>query len=217
MSPRHHPADDTLLRFAAGTLNAGLAFLVAAHLPGCVQCRTRVAAFEAVGGALLDSEPPVALAPTAFADTLARLDETPPAAPAPRVPRQARLHLPPDMLLPPMLAGCDIGPGLWLGWGVRCSPVHLPWAPAAKVLLLRVAANRRIFRHTHAVHELTLVLRGGYSDGTGQYGTGDMAEGDAELLHQPRADAEGCTCLIALEGRLLLDGWLGWWQRRLGY
>jgi putative transcriptional regulator len=215
MSIRHHPADDTLLRFVAGRLNAGLALVVEAHVTGCAQCRTRVAAFEAVGGALLEAQPPAALAPTAFADVLARLDETPAAARAPRALRQAPRHLPPELALPPMLAVCDIGPWRWLGRGVRFGRVRLPWAPEANVMLLRVAANRPIFRHTHAAHELTLILRGGYSDSTGQYATGDMAESDAELLHQPRADAEGCICLLALEGRLLLDGWLGWCQRRL--
>jgi putative transcriptional regulator len=213
MSITHHPADDTLLRFAAGTLSAGLALLAAAHVAGCAQCRGRMVAFEAVGGALLDSQAPAALAPTAFADVLARLDDE---APAPPAPPRAKRHLPPDMLLPPMLGLCDIGHWLWLGRGVRYSRLRLPWAPEANVMLVRVAANRPLFSHTHTAHELTLILRGGYSDGTGQYATGDMAEGDGDLRHQPRADAEGCICLLALEGRLLLDGWLGWWQRRLG-
>ncbi len=216
MSIQHHPADDTLLRLAAGKLNAGLAFVVEAHLAGCAQCRGRVAVFEAMGGALLDSQPPAAVAPAAFADVLARLDELPPAVPAPRAPHQAKLHLLPDMLLPPLLGLCDIGSWLWVGRGVRYSPVRLPWAPKANVMLLRVAANRPMLRHTHSAHELTLVLRGGYSDCTGQYGTGDMAEGDGALLHQPRADAEGCISLVAIEGRVLLTGRLGWWQRRLG-
>jgi putative transcriptional regulator len=94
--------------------------------------------------------------------------------------------------------------------------VRLPWAPEANVMLLRVAANRAVFPHTHAAHELTLILRGGYSDCTGTYGPGDMADADATLLHQPWADAEGCLCLAALEGTMRLDGWLGRWQRRLG-
>jgi putative transcriptional regulator len=210
MSIQHHPADDTLLRFASGTLNAGLTFVTSAHMHVCAQCRERVAAFEAVGGALLDEQSPAALAPTAFADVLARLDFQP-AVPAPRAPRK---NLPADM--PPMLEGCDIGRWLWFGRGIRYSAVRLPWAPEANVMLLRVAANRAVVTHTHAAHELTLILRGGYSDGTGQYAPGDMAEGDDTLLHRPWADEEGCLCLAALEGKMRLDGWLGRWQRRLG-
>ena len=216
MSIQHHPNDDTLLRFSTGGLNAGLTLVTQAHMHICTQCRDRVAAFEAVGGALLDEQPAAALAPAAFAQVLSRLDERPAAAPAPRAPRQANLHLAPDIALPSVLAGCEIGRWLWFGKGIRYSPVRLPWAPEANVMLLRVAANCAVYPHTHAEHELTLILRGGYSDCTGQYGPGDMAEGDADVLHQPHADDEGCLCLAALEGTMRLDGWLGKWQRRLG-
>ncbi len=216
MNIQHHPADDTLLRLASGTLNPGLALVAQAHLRVCPQCRARAASFEAVGGALLDQQPATAMAPSAFADVLARLDETPPAIPAPRTPRRANLNLPPDVALPDILAGCDIGRWLWFGKGIRYSGVRLPWAPEANVMLLRVAANCAVYPHTHAAHELTLILRGGYSDITGQYGPGDLAEADPDLLHTPFADAEGCLCLAALEGAMRLDGWLGKWQRRLG-
>lgn len=215
MSIQHHLTDDTLLRHAAGRLNAGLALVTAAHLHHCAHCRGRVAALEAVGGALLDMAAPVAMAPSAFSDVLARLDERP-APPLLPALRRAALDLPPEMELPPMLAGCDIGRWLWLGRGVRYSRVRLPWAPDANVMLLRVAANRAVVRHAHAAHELTQILYGGYSDSTGQYGPGDMAEHDETVLHQPRADEEGCICLAALEGGLRLDGWMGRLQRRLG-
>jgi len=208
MSIQHHPTDDTLLRFAAGGLNAGLTLVTQAHLQSCPQCRTRLAGFEATGGALLDEQPPAALAPTAFADVLARLDA--PAAATMRPPAPVG----PD--LPAVLAGCEIGRWYWLGRGIRYSPVRLPWAPEANVMLLRVAANCAVFPHTHAAHELTQILRGGYTDCTGTYGPGDMADADDTLLHQPWADAEGCLCLAALEGPMRLDGWLGRWQRRLG-
>lgn len=209
---QHHPLDDTLLRFAAGRLNDGLALVTAAHLHVCPHCRARVAALEAVGGALLEEQAPAMLAPTAFTDVLARLDEPAREAAAPR----ALSHMPPDMVLPPMLAGCDIGRWMWFGRGIRYSQVRLPWAPDANVMLLRVAANRAVVTHTHTAHEMTLILRGGYSDCTGQYGPGDMHEADDSVLHQPHADEEGCLCLAALEGRLCLDGWLGRLQRRLG-
>jgi putative transcriptional regulator len=209
MSIQHHPTDDTLLRYASGALNAGLSLVTQAHLHVCAQCRAQVTGFEAVGGALLDAQPPAALAPTAFADVLARLDghDAVPAV------RHANLNLPPD--LPSILAGCDIGRWWWFGRGIRYSKVRLPWAPEANVMLLRVAANRAVFPHTHAAHELTLILRGGYTDSTGTYGPGDMADADDSLLHQPSADDEGCLCLAALEGPMRLDGWLGRWQRRL--
>jgi putative transcriptional regulator len=216
MSIHHHPADDTLLRFAAGTLTPGLALVARAHLDVCAQCRARVVTFEAMGGALLEAEADATMAPEAFANVLARLDEAPPAAAARPRARHAKLNLPPDVALPRRLADCDIGPWLWFGRGIRYSQVRLPWAPEANVMLLRVAANRAVVHHTHSAHELTLILRGGYSDCMGQYGPGDMAEGDTGVLHRPKADDEGCLCLAALEGTMRLNGWLGVLQRRLG-
>ncbi len=216
MSIQHHLSDDTLLRHAAGRLGAGLALVTAAHLHGCAHCRGRLAAFEAVGGALLEMEAPAAMAPSAFSNVLSRLEERPAPPPVLRAPRRAALNLPPEMTLPPVLAGCDIGRWLWLGRGVRYSRVRLPWAPDANVMLLRVAASRAVVSHAHAAQELTQILHGGYSDSTGQYGPGDIAEHDETVLHQPRADEEGCICLAALEGGLRLDGWMGRVQRRLG-
>jgi anti-sigma factor ChrR (cupin superfamily) len=32
---------------------------------------------------------------------------------------------------------------------------------------------------------------------------------DDTLLHQHRTDAEGCICIVAIEGGLRLAGWLG--------
>jgi putative transcriptional regulator len=216
MTITHHLNEETLLSLAAGTLGDGLALVAQVHLQFCPHCRARLAAMEALGGAVLDAMPGDSLAPAAFTEVLARLEDAPATAPAPAPPRQAELGLPPGMALPPALGNCEIGGWQWFGPGIRYSRVVLPWAPAANVMFLRVAANRMVFRHTHGASELTQVLHGGYRDCTGQYGPGDMAEGDETLLHQPRADAQGCICLAALEGGLRLDGWLGRLQRRLG-
>jgi len=195
MSIQHHPIDDTLLRFAAGRLDAGLALVTAAHMQGCPQCRARVRAFEAVGGALLDEMAPAPMALTAFTDVLARLAAEPAAVTVPCPPRQADLALPEGMALPAVLAGCEMGRWTWFGPGVRYSKLRLPWAPDANVMLLRVAPHRAVVTHSHATQELTLVLQGGYSDHTGHYDRGDVAYGDPELVHKPRADAAtGCLC-----------------------
>ena len=36
---RHHPAPDILIQYAAGSLHAGAALVVACHLEGCAVCR----------------------------------------------------------------------------------------------------------------------------------------------------------------------------------
>jgi putative transcriptional regulator len=202
---RHHPAPETLLAHAAGTLQAGHGVVVAAHLQGCAQCRAELAALEAAGGALLEELPPETLAAEAFAQVLARLDEPLPAPPS--RPRQAELGLPEGLRLPAALRGAEIGRWLWIGPGVRYSRVRLPWAPEQNVMLLRVAGGRKVIHHTHGGAEFTQVLWGGFRDETGHYGPGDIGEADETLAHQPVADPEGCICLAALEGGLRLP-WL---------
>jgi len=44
----------------------------------------------------------------------------------------------------------------------------------------------------------------------GRYVAGDCVEADEDVDHQPIVDSEGeCICLAAVEGRLLLQGWIG--------
>ena len=52
--------------------------------------------------------------------------------------------------------------------------------------------------------EATFVLvHGAFADASGEYGPGDVAEGDVGLEHQPRAlGRQACVCLAATTGRL---------------
>jgi putative transcriptional regulator len=70
----HHPPDDTVLRYATGTLPEAPAIVIATHLSFCPECRHRMETFEMLGGSLLDGVPPAKLSPDALSATLARLD-----------------------------------------------------------------------------------------------------------------------------------------------
>ncbi|MBU6426333.1 MAG: transcriptional regulator, partial [Rhodospirillales bacterium] len=133
----HHPSPETLLAHATGTLAAGHAVVVAAHVQGCAQCQAEQARLEAVGGAMLEGLAPEPLAAEAFARVLARLDDPVPEPPPP--PRRADLALPLGPDLPAALHGAEIGNWFWIGRGLRYSRVRLPWAPEQNVMLLKVA------------------------------------------------------------------------------
>ena len=49
----HHPNDETILSYAAGSLPAAMALVVGCHLQYCSACRERVAQADAVGGSLM--------------------------------------------------------------------------------------------------------------------------------------------------------------------
>lgn len=231
MSVASHPGDETLLRYAAGTLPAGPRVVVDAHLEGCPVCRARVRAFEAIGGRFLEETPPAALAPDALDRVLARLageqprpahpgaalsrhlpgeqpHRRPGAAPAPRLPEG--LVLPPGVMLPRAVAARRIGALVPVAPGVRVGRVHVPEDPGSNVLLVHIGAGRAIPRHTHVGSEYTQVICGAFGDPLGHYGPGDLVEADGEVDHSPLVDADAaCVCVAAFEGRVRFHGVLG--------
>ena len=63
--PFHHPQDNLLVDYAAGSLDEPVGLLVATHLALCPDCRLKVSEYEKLGGALLEE-----MATTAIDDTL---------------------------------------------------------------------------------------------------------------------------------------------------
>ncbi len=199
----HHPSETTLLAYAAGSLPEALAIVAATHIGGCADCRHRLEALEAVGGVLLDSLPPAALSGDALDRLLARADE-----PAPARPPVVNADLPPPL--------DRVALGRWwpIGIGARWRPLEA--AGAAWGGLVLVQPGRALPRHGHDGLELTCVLKGAFSDGSGLYGPGDLSE-PQEDHDQPPVAAAGapCLCVIASEG-MRLRGLLGWGQRMIG-
>ncbi|MEL6287575.1 MAG: ChrR family anti-sigma-E factor [Pseudomonadota bacterium] len=69
-----HYIDPELIEgYATGRLEAGWSLLVAAHLELCPEARATAAAYEAVGGAMLDTIDPVDVAPTCCDAVLKRV------------------------------------------------------------------------------------------------------------------------------------------------
>jgi len=214
MTARRHPTDETLVAYAAGRLGAGPRLVVETHLGGCSSCRKHVRAFEAIGGALLESEAGGPAPNDLLARTWARIEAAPttPRAPKPLAPE-------PYPGAPTSLRHCAIGPWRFVQPGLRIAMVTPPGETEASAMLMRVSAGRRMPRHTHDGMEFTQVLSGIFYDASGRYLTGDYIEADGEVDHQPVADEEqDCICLAAIEGRLRLTSFVGRWaQTVLGF
>ena len=208
MMANHHPSDETLRRLSDGTLESGPRIVVAVHVGGCPHCAELVAEFEAIGGAALDEVAPVDMSDTAYEHLMARVDAWDGKADADTiaVPRRAELGI----RLPEALDGCGVGPWRWIGPGVRWSKLEVPGDPQANLMLLKVAAGRKLPEHTHSGREYTQVLSGSFADERGRYRPGDMDEADSDVQHQPIVDVAGeCVCLAALEGHMRLRGFFG--------
>ncbi|WP_374443378.1 ChrR family anti-sigma-E factor [Stella sp.] len=211
--PAQHPDVEFLLDYAAGSASDGIALLVATHVTLCPDCRGKLKAMEAVGGALLDSLAPAAVDADARARCFARLDqpgdggtaESRPAVtavtPAPsrdgRLPRALRDRL-----------GTDLGSLPWQPVLRGVDQVLLDARPGGgRTRLMRIRAGQGVPRHTHRGTELVCVLEGGFSDASGHYGRGDVAVSDDSVDHRPVADADGdCICLAVTEAPVRLTG-----------
>lgn len=209
MTIEHHPADEFLVRMAAGRLPGGESLLVSAHLEGCERCRGRLHLLQAVGGALLDEAEPEAMAPDAWARTLARIDEgaSRMASASPPVEASPPLALPRGMAWPSSLRDCKASSWHWMGPGMRFARLSLPHDPAAHLFLLRIGEGRHLPRHTHDGVELTQVLHGSFDDGRAIFAAGDFDAADEEVHHQPVVTRGGeCVCLAHVGGSLRFDG-----------
>ena len=69
-----------------------------------------------------------------------------------------------------------------------------------RLFLLRIAAGSAVPQHGHGGEELTLILRGSYSDRFGRFAVGDIAELHRNVVHRPVVDKnDNCVCLVATE------------------
>lgn len=208
MTVRHHPSPELLLRHAAGRLPAAAALLIDSHFALCAACERVGGATMALGGALLERLPPSELDAQLFERTLARLDEAVPVPPAAPIRRSPAPNL--GLTLPAPLSGRAVSGWRWMGPGVAFAPLRVPEDRAAKLLLLRIGAGRRMPRHGHGGTELTLVLQGAFEDENDSYTVGDIAEEDRESRHTPVVTGDRtCVCLTAIEGRLRPESLVG--------
>jgi putative transcriptional regulator len=207
MTIRHHPDDATLMAFAAGTLPQAFAAVVAAHIAMCPRCREELEILNAVGGALIDALPPSSLRPAQH--TQPSYDGGTAVMTAPAL-VAGGLPYPFHRLVGTSFDTVRwrrVAPGIWL------HDVELPGETGGTLKLLKASPAATIPEHGHGGHEMTLVLQGAFSDATGTYGIGDVADLDDHIEHTPVADSEiGCICALATEQP---PEFKAWWLRLL--
>ncbi len=209
MNIRHHLDDATLVSYAAGALPQGMALLVACHLSWCEACSARMKQAEALGGVLLESVEEVALAEDALDQVMALLDQ-PGAATVTRLkPSPAATDSAvPGPLEPYIEQPLDQLPWKLLAPGIR--HYDLGFKGEGSCRLLRISPGTAVLPHGHTGSELTLILRGSYSDELGRFCAGDVADLGDEVNHQPIADGgEDCICLIATDAPLQFNSIVG--------
>ncbi|MDI7775855.1 ChrR family anti-sigma-E factor [Asticcacaulis sp. EMRT-3] len=208
-SVRHHPGEDVLWDYHCGRLSGGQALIMRAHTETCAQCRADLRLLDAVGGAMLETADEVAMSENALDLALARIErpveaetETMPALPR----RPAFLQ---GFELPESLRDVVVKKRYWAAPGVWMAPVEAgDSSKTAKTFLMHVKKGMTMPEHTHRGREMTLVLKGRFSDALGQYEVGDLTVCD-EVVHHSPSIQEDCLCLVTLEASILPLTWLG--------
>lgn len=199
------PIDAMLAGYVAGALDPYLHALIGAHLMLSDENRSFVRALEAEAGAAVE------------------------AIDAPKPARAARDHI-----LSAIYAGGYYGRGAPVQRDpevpeplyrlINQSLDDLPWklklpglrehvlsdVDGAEASFLKISAGQAMPTHTHSGSEVTLVLRGAFSDGRARYARGDVAAADPSVDHRPIADSAGeCICFAVTDGPVRLTGPIG--------
>jgi putative transcriptional regulator len=195
----HHLDDATIIAYAAGTLGEAHGYAVATHIALCADCRKGVREAEVIGGEMLAEAPVSPVSQSCREATLASLD-----AMADHVvtskPIRSNSDLPP--VLSNLLGNMPLSELPWKKKAPGVATLEIPLSSGSRthLQLLRIGPGRKMPEHGHGGEELTVILQGSYSDHTGQYITGDVADLDEDIEHQPKVDSEvDCICLVATE------------------
>jgi len=193
----HHLDATTIIALASGTLDEALGVVAASHVWWCARCRDALKEAEKVGGYLLNKL-------TGGGNTVVSGGGGAPdqdAAASEEPIHAANIGLP--LPVASRLGGLSLSDLRWR-WAVPGLSLHeLALAKGGgkgRLFLMRIGPGRAVPQHGHGGEELTLILRGSYSDRFGRFAIGDIAALHENVVHRPIVDKEdNCICLVATE------------------
>ncbi len=202
MTLLHHADDATLMAYAAGAVPEGFSLVIAAHLEQCPRCLRRVAEAESLGGEMMSALPKAEMSAGGLEAVWGRIEaEVQPKLPASQ--QASAISNLPGVLAPYLPDGLEGVRWRTLAPGIRQHQLKGVESGRGTVRLLSIAPGTTIPEHTHGGSELTLVLKGSFTDEIGRFQAGDLADLDSSVHHQPVADTDlPCICLIATDQRL---------------
>ncbi len=205
---KYHPSISLLEQYSEGTLSAGVALVVAAHLDFCPHCQTLHRDIEADLGCELAMQK----LPQAEGDDWQQMLDailTQPDAAAEQVKKPTAEVTASQLLVgkhqfsvPRSLQRLVEKRNKWLTLG-GISTAKLPGSEENHLSLLCIETGTEVPLHTHKGLEITLVLAGEMVDEMGSYAAGDLIINTPEHTHTPKnIAAEPCLCLSVLTAPL---------------
>lgn len=214
--PKYHPDSQYLNDYAAGTLDRGNAVVVSAHLEYCSECRAHVQQLQQLGSVLFEqateNSKPMNNADELLASIMQKIDGD---ADTQNIAIQTNVAKAPQKThdLPRVLrklTGGSLDNLLWKKLTRKLSYSQIPCGDnVAEVGLYNILAGGKIPEHKHQGDEVTLVLKGSFSDADDIYQEGDFIVRKHNEVHQPIAtEDEDCLCLTAVQQPIAFTGWM---------
>ena len=200
----HHPDQNMLAEYVTGSLDFSTAMSVSAHLSYCEKCRSTVKTLEAIGGSLLEQQEidGIEVNDDCFDAIMKRIDQEP----SPHSHQFEQLPINDDDVsnqsdLPDIvkkLIPNQSTPVKWTRIGLSLHTANLESLDDQhQISLHRIQAGSSVFEHDHNGEEVTLVLKGSFSDEDGMYQQGDFIVKKPGEVHRPMAAKnEDCVCLV---------------------
>ena len=207
MSIEFHLDEATVMAYASGSLSKCLSVVAAGHVAMCDHCRANVRKAESMGAALLEISEPEQLSSGAVSALFERIDGSDWVQPQSR--RRSVIEFDSSSSAPvSRVLDCELDEIRWkmAGPGVGIHVIEKN-PDGSSLYLLKVRPGHKLPDHGHAGQEMTLILRGAYRDQFGHFATGDVADLDEGVEHQPVIEeGEDCICLIATEAPAQFKG-----------
>ena len=222
----YHPDSRFLTDFASANLQLSEAVCVSAHLEFCGKCRAHVQQLTDIGGHFLARLQPETLAEDSFEHLMGRIEAHESSAQSVsgadlsadyggssrsvgNTQRTEAARGGASIPLPRALRRLSQGGLQNLGWvqlgkELRVAPLPIEArvhkAHERETAIYDIKAGGRMPEHEHRGEEITVLLRGSFSDAEGSYSRGDFVVRNAGEAHQPTATLDmDCLCLVSLE------------------
>jgi putative transcriptional regulator len=216
---KHHPDHNLLTEYCAGTLDWALCLGVSTHLHFCSECRNTIAHLNSIGGSLLNQCPQQQIGENVFTNLMAQIQARETAAVEfVNPPAEQPLHpsISKDRMLTnlPKVVRKLLPKDKALRWQTVSPNLKMARLAAGQdkyeVAFHRICSGGKVAQHDHGGLEVTVVLKGSFSDGDGIYTPGDFLVRQPGEVHRPTAaQNEDCLCFSICEAPVRLTGLLG--------
>ena len=201
--------DALLLDYATGALSLPLEVLVETHLAMNEESAKTMNMLMKLGGVLLEDSDPVSLSEGALENVLKAMEQD-----EGKQPDTSKRKIDTvSALLPRPIADYlpDKNDSVWRRIGIGLFECNVTFDnDQGRAKFYRISPGTSIPSHTHTGTEVTLVLQGGFTDETGNYGPGDIAVQEEGGEHKPVADNDGeCVVFAVNQGDIRLTGPIG--------